>query len=136
MEHTPRLGFWPHQFPASWSHGPLRSGTAQAPTHQTCSLCTQPASCTAHLPELPAQDPRSSIYLYLCLRFEAEAYTRRATDNYTGTNFSRDHRRGLRLLRGPISLHTPLLTEPERPSRDSLDYGNRGLGAHVGAPSW
>ena len=29
--HTPRLGFWSHQFPASWSHGPLRSRTAQAP---------------------------------------------------------------------------------------------------------
>ena len=31
QEHTPRLGLWSHQFPACWLHGPLRSGTAQAP---------------------------------------------------------------------------------------------------------
>ena len=27
-EHTPGFDVWPHQFPTSWSHRPLRSGTA------------------------------------------------------------------------------------------------------------
>ena len=38
----------------------------------------------------------------------------------TGTNPSNDHRRGIRLLREPIGQHTPLLSEPDRPSRDPL----------------
>ena len=56
----------------------------------------------------------------LFLRFGAEAYARRATDKLTGINPSKDHRRGLRLLREPIALHTTLLPEPDQPSRDPL----------------
>ena len=102
-EHTPRLGFRSHQFPASWSQGPLRSETAQAPTHHTCSLRAQPACCTAHLHELPAQDSRSPVDLYIVLSFRAETYARRATDKHTGTNPSKDQRRGLRLLSEPMA---------------------------------
>ena len=35
-----------------------------SPTHQTCSLRAQPACCTAHLRELPAQAPRSPVDLH------------------------------------------------------------------------
>ena len=56
----------------------------------------------------------------LFFRFGAEAHARRATDKCTGINPSKDHRRGLRLLREPIGLHTPLMSEPDRPSRDPL----------------
>ena len=106
QEHSPRLGFGSHQFPASWSHGPLRSGTAQAPTHQTCSLRAQPACCTAHFRELPAQAPRSPVDLCFFLRFKAEAYARRATDKHTGINSSKDQRRRLRLLRARRPAYT------------------------------
>ena len=96
-EHTPRLGFWRNQFPAScvtWTTpqrncpsphppGPHSSSrllvasvshqlvTWTTPqrncpchTHQTCSLRAQPAFCTSHLHELPAQAPSSSANLY------------------------------------------------------------------------
>ena len=106
-----------------------------SPTHQIRSLRAQSACCTAHFRELPAQAPRSPVDLNFFLRFGAEAYARCATDKHTGINLSKDHRRGLRLLREPIGPHTPLLTEPDRPSRDPSDYGHRALGAHVGAPS-
>ena len=102
------------------SHIPLRSGTAQAPPITLiCSALSQhivmhiPASCQ-HKP----QDRPSTCAFFL--RFGAEAYARRATDKHTGINPSKDHRRGLRLLREPIGLHTPLLTEPGRPARDPL----------------
>ena len=71
-----------------------------------------------HLHKLPAQAPRSAIDLYVFLRFGALRHARRATDKHTGMNPSNDHQRGLRLLREPIDQHTPLLSEPHRPSRD------------------
>ena len=124
-----------HQFPASWSHGPLRSGPAQAPSIRLVrSALSQhvalhiSASCQ-HKP----QDRPSTCTSFL--RFGAEAYTRRATDKHAAVNLLRDQRRGLRLLREPIVLHTPLLTAPDRQSRDPMDYGHRALTAHVGAPS-
>ena len=46
----------------------------------------------------------------------SEAYARHATDKHTGINPSND----LRWLREPIDQHTPLLSEPDRPSRDPL----------------
>ena len=68
---------------------------------------------------------RSSVDLYFFLRLGAEAYAPRATDNHTGINLSRDQRRGPRVLR-----------EPKTDLRGTaLDYGHRGLGAHIAAPS-
>ena len=73
----------------------------------------------AHLREPPAQVPRPLTCTFVLL-FRAEAYARRATDKHTRINPSKDHRRGLRLLREPIGLHTTLLSEPDRPSRNPL----------------
>ena len=97
---------------------PQRNGPC--PTPQSYSLRAQPACCTAHLRELPAQAARSPVDLYVFLRFRAEAYAQRATIKHAEINPSRDHRRGLRLQSEPIGLQSPLLTEPDRPSRDPL----------------
>ena len=100
-----------------------------SPTHQTCSLRAQPACCT-----LPASrcitctSPRAASTspkiarrpVLVFLLFGAEGYARRATDKHVGIIPSRDQRQGVRLLREPIGQHTPLLTEPDRPSRDLL----------------
>ena len=99
---------------------PPRSGTAQAPPIRfVCSALSQhvaqhiSASCQ-HKPQ-----DRPSTCTFFAFR-GSEAYARRATDKHSGINPSNDHRRGLRLLREPTHLHTPLLSEPDRPSRDPL----------------
>ena len=119
-EHTPRPGFWSHQVPASWQYKPLCSGTAQAPPISlVCFTLRQhvaqhiSASCQ-HKPQV-----RPSTCTIFAFR-GFEAYARRATDKHTGINPSNDHRRGLRLLREPIGQYTPLLWEPDRPSRGPL----------------
>ena len=106
--------------PPAVSYGPLRSGTAQAPPIRlVCSALSQhvaqhiSASCQYKPQDRPSNYP-------LFLRFGAEVYARHATDKHTGINPSKDHRQGLPLLREPIGLHTPLLSEPYRPSRDPL----------------
>ena len=136
--------------PPAVLHGPLASGTAQTPfvrstllvsalgrissppagrtDHSAAELpkphpsdlLAQPACCTAHFRELPAQASRSPVDLYFFLRFGTEAYicTTRHGQEHTGINLARDQRHGLSLLREPIGLHTPLVTEPDRPSRD------------------
>ena len=71
-------------------------------------------------PRAAITSPKIARRPVLFLRPGAEAYTRRATDEYTGINPSKDHRRGNHLLKEPIGLQTPFLTEPDRPSRDPL----------------
>ena len=102
-------------------HRPLRSGTARAPPIRlVCSMLCQhvaqhiSASCQ-HKPQ-----DRPSICTFLFALWGSEAYARHATDKHTGINPSNDLGRGLRLLREPIDQHTPLLSEPDRPSRDPL----------------
>ena len=60
------------------------------------------------------------LVLFFVLLGLCGKYARHATDKHTGINPSNDLRRGLRLLREPIDQHTPLLSEPDRPSRDPL----------------
>ena len=74
--------------------------------------------CTS--PRVASTSPKIGRRPVLFLRFGAEAYARRATDKHSGINPSNDHRRGLRLLGEPIGQHTPLLSEPDCPSRDPL----------------
>ena len=89
--------------------------------YHTCLLRALPACCTAYVRDLPAQAPRSDIDLYFFFAlWGSEAYARHSTDKHTGSNRSKDLPRGLRLLRKPIDQHTPLLSEPDRPSRDPL----------------
>ena len=71
-------------------------------------------------PRVASASPKIGRRPVLFFALGAEAYARRATDKHTGINPSNDHRRGLRLLREPIVQHTPLLSEPDRPSRDPL----------------
>ena len=101
-------------------HRPLRSGTAQAPPIRlVCSaLCQHIAQrISANCQHKPQKRPSTSTFF---LRFGALRYARRATDKHIGIDPSNDHRRGLRLLREPIDQHIPLLSEPDRPSRDPL----------------
>ena len=120
-EPTPRLAFWSHHSPASCVTWATSQRSFQSATHRTCSLRARPACCTAHLRELPTQDPRSPVDLQVFfLRFGGEAYARCVADEHGGIYLSRDKRLGLRLLREHIGLHTPLLTEPDRRFRDSL----------------
>ena len=119
-EHTPRPGFWSHQFPASWQYKPLRSGTAQAPPIRlVCSaLCQHVAQHISASCQHKPQDRPSTCTLFAVRG--SEAYARHATDKHTGISPSNDHRRGLRLLREPIDQHTPLLSEPDPRLRDPL----------------
>ena len=72
-------------------------------------------------PRVASTNPKIGHRLVLFFAFwGSEAYARHATDKHTGINPSNDLRRGLRLLREPIYQHTPLLSEPDRPSRDPL----------------
>ena len=64
--------------------------------------------CTS--PRVASTSPKIGRRPVLFLRFGAEAYARRVTDQHTGINPSNGHRRGLRLLREPIGQHTPLLS--------------------------
>ena len=101
------------------SRRPLRSGAAQAlPVRFVCSALGQHVALHISASYEHKPQDRSSTLAFVFLRFGVEAYARRATDKHTGVNPSKDHRWGLRLLREPIGLHTPLLTESDRPSRD------------------
>ena len=96
---------------------------AELPRPQTSDLFALRLASMLHStsPRAASTIPKIGRQPVLCfLRFAAEAYARRATDKHTGINPSKDHRRGLRLLREPIGLHTTLLSEPDRPSRDPL----------------
>ena len=84
-------------------------------TQQACSLRGQPACFTLRLCELPAQAPKSPVDLYL---FFARRGLGICTTRYEQAYWNQplDQRHGLRLLREPIGLHIPLLTEPDRPT--------------------
>ena len=102
------------------SHRPLRSGTAQAPPIR---LFAPRLASILHCTSSRGSSTSSQIArrpLLFFRAFGAEAYARRATDKHTRIDTPKDHRRGLRLFREPISLHTLLLTEPDRPSREPL----------------
>ena len=105
--------------PPAVSYRPLRSETAQAPPIRlACSALCQ--HVTLHISASCQHKPQDRPSTCIFLRFAAEAHARRATKKHTGINPSNDHRRGLRLLREPIGQHTPLKSEPGRPSRDPL----------------
>ena len=96
---------------------------AELPKPHSSDLFAPRSACMLHSTSLGAASTSHKIgrrpVLFL-LRFGTEAYARRATDKHTGIFPSKGHRRGLRWLREPISLYTPLLSEPGRPSRDPL----------------
>ena len=75
-------------------------------------------------PRVASTNPKIGhrLVLFFAL-WGSEAYARHATNKHTGINPSNDLRRGLRLLIERIDQHTPLLSEPERPSRDPLALG-------------
>ena len=71
-------------------------------------------------PRVASTNPKiGHRFVHFCV-WGSEAYARHAMDKHTGINPSNDLRRGPRLLREPIDHHTPLLSEPDRPSRDPL----------------
>ena len=102
--------------------GNIYHSAAELPEpHPSDLLAPRSASmlhCTS--PLVASTSPKNGRRPVLCFAFGAETYARRATDKHTGINPSNDHRRGLRLLREPIDHHTPLLSEPDRLSRDPL----------------
>ena len=87
-------------------------------------------------PRVASTSPKIGHRLVLFLRFGALRHICATRHGHTGINPSNGLRRGLRLLRKPIDQHTPLLSEPDRPSRDPLGLRAPCLGAHVGAPSY
>ena len=118
--------------------GNISHSAAELPKPHSSDLFAPRSASTLHStsPRVANTSPKIGHRLVLFFAFwGSEAYSRHAADKHTEISLSNDLRRGLRLLREPIDHHTPLLSEPDRPSRDPLDYGHRALGAHVGAPS-
>ena len=72
-EHTPRPGFWSHQFAASWQYKPLRSGTAQAPPIRlVCpALCQHVAQHLLAICQHKPQDRPSTCTYFALLGSEA-----------------------------------------------------------------